>query len=155
MRTRHNSCIESYLSFSLKDCTMLLSSSPHDILWALLNMKDSTERAGQELENLPAFLLVIIFSLLQLLFIKRGPQIRGCNPSFLPRVSGLEGVGHSATADKSTSWELASCELLLVCWRIPVALLSGFDCKVLHFMVEMLFTNIRARLPCDRWWSES
>lgn len=50
---RHDSGIESYLSFSLKDCTTLLSSLPHGILWAFLNMKDPAESAGQELEIFP------------------------------------------------------------------------------------------------------
>lgn len=93
---------------------MLPRSSPQGVLGAFLNMNDPAERAGQELERFLAFFLVAVVSVLQLLFIRSGPQLRGLNLSFLPRVSRLAGVGHSVTPSKSTSWELASYELLLV-----------------------------------------
>lgn len=50
---RHDPGIESYLSFSLKDGTTLLSSLPHGAPWAFLNTKDPAESAGQELESSP------------------------------------------------------------------------------------------------------
>lgn len=97
-------------------------------------------RAGRELESFPAFALVRVVSVLQLLFIRRALQLGSLNLSFL-QVFTWAGVGLLVLPGKSTYQELASYELRLLYERMDVVLFT-FSYTKLH----LLLVNVRVRL---------
>lgn len=130
---------------------MLLFSLQCGMSGALLNTKIPAARAGRELESFPAFALVRVVAVLQLLFIRRALQLGSLNLSFLQRVSKWAGVGLLIPSGKSTYQELASHELRLLYERMDVVLFT-FSYTKLHFVYDCVCWWTW-ELGCVRWWS--
>lgn len=117
-------------------CFSLCNVACLELFWA-----KQAVRAGRELESFPAFALVRVVSVLQLLFIRRALQLGSLNLSFLQKVFTWAGVGLLVLPGKSTYQELASYELRLLYERMDVVLFT-FSYTKLH----LLLVNVRVRL---------